>query len=132
MTEPTAKNHGRSFSLAVFAWVLSAFVVIGALLVYFVFWSASEVDEAGLNRQTQRIAHAIETERGQLPREQKGVSIWTEALNAVRTDDLAWLDKFLAGRYVLVLRPRTRGISDDRGAAPARSGGICPRTTPCE
>lgn len=97
MTEPTAKNHGRSFSLAVFAWVLSAFVVIGALLVYFVFWSASEVDEAGLNRQTQRIAHAIETERDQLPREQKGVSIWTEALNAVRTDDLAWLDKFLAG-----------------------------------
>lgn len=97
MTDPTPKNHGRSFSLAVFAWALSAFVVIGALLVYFVFWSAYEVDDAGLSRQTQRIARAIEAERDHLPREQKGVAIWTEALTAVRSDDLPWLDKFLAG-----------------------------------
>ncbi len=76
--------------------VLAAFVVVFAiaamLLGGFLLWSAAEIDDNAVTRQSQRVIHAVEALRTATPREQESVAVWDDAVTAARQRDENWLE----------------------------------------
>lgn len=87
----------RSFSVAVLASVLVVFLASVGLALGLFFLSANDIDRAGLDRQTQRVAHALANQLQKLPHEQLSVSAWDDALVSIARNDLAWLDTNIGG-----------------------------------
>ncbi len=78
-------RFGRSFSLVVMTSVLVVFVATIALLTGFVLWTAGEIDQSALNRQSQRAAFFVNGQLDGTANEQQSVSIRDHALTSLRT-----------------------------------------------
>ncbi len=93
---PNAEQKRRrftgSFSVAVLGSVLVVFLASIGLAMGLFFLSANDIDRTGLDRQTQRVAHALALQLQQLPHEQNSVSIWDDAVRAIADGDTDWLD----------------------------------------
>lgn len=83
----------KSFSIAIVASVLLAFLITAALMGGVILWSVSEIDENGVNRQTRRVSHMLDNQHDVLVHEQASVSVWTGTLMAALQRNLPWLDK---------------------------------------
>lgn len=86
-----------SFSVAVLASVLVVFLASIGLAMGLFFLSANDIDRTGLDRQTQRVAHAIDNQLKQLPHEQASVTVWDDAVRSVATGDQNWLTVNIGG-----------------------------------
>jgi diguanylate cyclase (GGDEF)-like protein len=85
-------RFGRSFSLVVMTSVLIVFVATIAMLAGFVLWTAGEVDDEALARQSQRASYFVNGQLASTATEQQSISIWDDALIALRTGNIGWID----------------------------------------
>jgi len=90
--QSTGTGSGRSFSLVVLGSVFVVFAATAALLVFFVLWSAAQVDKVGVDRQSVRVASALAQQLEQISHDQEGTAVWDDTLDAVTRRDLTWLN----------------------------------------
>jgi diguanylate cyclase (GGDEF)-like protein len=83
---------GRSFSLVVMTSVLVVFVATVALLAGFVLWTSGQVDKDALGRQGTRTAYFLNGQLDGTALEQQSITIWDDAITALRTGDMGWID----------------------------------------
>ena len=84
------------FSLAMLVPVVLSFFGAAFGIVGFVFWSAAEVDQRSLQRQTDIARHVIDLQLEALPRDQESVTIWDDALYRARSMfDRTWVHRNL-------------------------------------
>ncbi|WP_423067134.1 putative bifunctional diguanylate cyclase/phosphodiesterase [Devosia sp. CN2-171] len=92
-TMPTTESAklGRKLSLVIMTSVLVVFAVIFGLLGSFVLWTADEVDEDALDRQSRRVAYFVRGQLDAIPYDQQSITIWDDMLVALRDNDERWL-----------------------------------------
>lgn len=121
--------------------VLIVFGVTVALLAGFVLWTASEVDQDALDRQSQQVAHSVRDQLETVPHDQQSVTIWDDMLRAIDRQDNDWLDNNVGiwmhdyyghdESYIVLAGDRsvyaaTGGKRRDPGAFAARSAQLLP------
>ncbi|MDB5538918.1 MAG: hypothetical protein JWQ89_645 [Devosia sp.] len=85
--------------MLVLASCVVVFACATAALGGFLLWSARQIDENALSRQSQRIIHAVQAQLAFIPRDQESVAIWDDAVIAARDHDEPWLDNNI-GRWM--------------------------------
>ncbi len=88
----TVTGRGRSFSLVVLGSVLVVFATTAALLGFFVFWSAAQVDKVSIDRQSLRVVSALHQQLRQMSRDLENIAVWDDTLSAVTRRDTVWLN----------------------------------------
>ena len=72
--------------------VLVVFAVTVALLGGFVLWTAGEVDQDAMKRQSMRVAHSVRDQLKTVAYDQQSITIWDDMLEAIAQHDGDWLD----------------------------------------
>ncbi len=91
MPNTESAKLGRKLSLVIMTSVLVVFAIILGVLGSFVLWTADEVDQAALDRQGKRVAYFVRGQLDTAPYDQESVTIWDDALIALRDNDRRWL-----------------------------------------
>ncbi|HTM76984.1 MAG TPA: bifunctional diguanylate cyclase/phosphodiesterase [Devosia sp.] len=93
MQSKSATVQRWQFSTGVLLSVILAMVATAAAVLAFIIWSAANVDERALERQTRMIAQAVSAQRNQIRTDQESVAIWDEAVVATKLAfDQDWID----------------------------------------
>ncbi len=85
-------RFGRSFSLVVMTSVMIVFVATIVLLAGWVLWTAGQIDQSALSRQSQRASFFVNGQLDGTAREQQSITIWDDAITSLRSGDMGWID----------------------------------------
>jgi diguanylate cyclase (GGDEF)-like protein len=91
MSRPTGLQDSGTHPRALIVAVLLAFVLTVLAAGSYVAWLAGTVDDESFELQAANIRHALTRQLKVISHEQESIAVWSAALDAVRTNDMAWL-----------------------------------------
>jgi diguanylate cyclase (GGDEF)-like protein len=72
--------------------VMIVFVATIVLLAGWVLWTAGQIDQSALSRQSQRASFFVNGQLDGTAREQQSITIWDDAITSLRSGDMGWID----------------------------------------
>jgi diguanylate cyclase (GGDEF)-like protein len=89
----TSRASRWRFSAAVLLPAVLALLVTVAVVIGFMFWASSGVDQRSWERQSQLVEHVIQRELDRIPRDQQSITIWDDAVIKTSLEvDPEWID----------------------------------------
>lgn len=89
---PAEAATSRAFLLKTALPILAAALLLVAVVIAFVVWSASETDRVAIARQ-ERLVHVIVGQlRSGIAHDQESVTVWDDSVRAVQERNLEWMD----------------------------------------
>ena len=86
-------NSGWQFSRKVMVPIILAITMTIGTVAGFITWSITRTDEHALARQTTLLQQALADKVASVPVGQVDLAVWDEALDALETRDLQWLNE---------------------------------------
>lgn len=96
MGENHKSGSAWRFTIRVVLPVILAVGITIAAVAGFVYWSITKSDDRALQRETHLVSRVIEQKMKALREQQAYYSSWDQAIEALSTGDMAWIDANLA------------------------------------
>jgi diguanylate cyclase (GGDEF)-like protein len=101
--------------------VVASLVVTIAATLAFVLWTAHQVDQDSLDRQTAMVRHVIALQLGRIPHDQQSITIWDDSITHTKLSfDPSWISSnlgvwmydFFGHNEVIIVDEKNRPIYD--------------------